>query len=171
MEPNELKEAQSDFDEGLDDTEERNRRIRALELDPDWFGVAKHHDSDDFGALLYNMQYYRAAELIDDHHARSDMKTLERAVKNGWKIPEQLLDIAPKAMGKLLIQGTPREQLGAAKVLVAMKAANDRPERNESTTINVGVKVDNGSDERRSAALAIARRIHDARVLRQSPGG
>lgn len=111
------------------------------------------------------------AELIDDHHARSDMKTLERAVKNGWKIPEQLLDIAPKAMGKLLIQGTPREQLGAAKVLVAMKAANDRPERNESTTINVGVKVDNGSDERRSAALAIARRIHDARVLRQSPGG
>ena len=82
MEPNELKEAQSDFDEGLDADEERNRRIRALELDPDWFDVAKHHDAADFAVLMNNIGNNNE-DIVEDH--------IDRMVKSWatWVVDSQ----------------------------------------------------------------------------------
>ena len=82
MEPNELKEAQSDFDKGLDDAEERNRRIRALELDPDWDEIARFLDVNDIGYLLSLL----SSRHRDDFWAERDRFTKSWAT---WVVDSQ----------------------------------------------------------------------------------
>ena len=64
--------------------------------------------------------------LTDSRHTRSDLRLLERAVKNGWDIPEALLSALPKIAGSLALNGAPRERIRAMEVLIKMKAQNEQ---------------------------------------------
>lgn len=89
----------------------------------------------------------------DGHHTRGDLKMLETAIRKRWvmpdekksKLPERLCDIA-------LYSGREREQIAAARVIVAMEGQNqiddhlmdknsrldsDKPTENQSVTVRV----------------------------------
>jgi hypothetical protein len=106
------------------------------------------------------------SELIDDHHRRRDLKLAERAIRNGWVIPEGILEALPKIAANLALTGSSREKVAAIRVILAMKEQNDRPDAQvPQTTINVGVSVDNRIDEQRVRTLAIAERIRGGKLL------
>ncbi len=56
---------------------------------------------------------------------RSDVRRLEQAVRHRWQLPEQLYLALPNQMMKLLVNGTPREQIAAARVLALLHQANE----------------------------------------------
>jgi hypothetical protein len=105
------------------------------------------------------------AEMFAEGHRRGDLRMVERAIKNGWDIPESLLEALPKIAANLALTGNPREKISAMRVILAMKEQNDRPEPNQQTTINVGVNVDNRIDDQRAKTLAIAERIRASKLL------
>lgn len=53
---------------------------------------------------------------------RSSLRTLQRAVNEGWQIPEAIIRAAPHICAKILMDNSasPREQLRAAEVLATM---------------------------------------------------
>lgn len=73
-----------------------------------------------------------------------------------------------------------KNAIAAGNALRAMAAMNQRdeleairrnnPKQQPQTTINVGVNVDNRTDERRNLTLAIAERVRAGRVLVSDPG-
>ena len=65
--------------------------------------------------------------LTDPHHVKADARMVAMAIKRGWKIPDSILDSLPSVLVKLVVTSDDdRTRLGAAKVLVAMKAQNDK---------------------------------------------
>jgi hypothetical protein len=104
-------------------------------------------------------------EEIDQHHSRQQLRMAETAIKKGWDIPEQVLTALPKVAAKLALSGKPRDQLAAMRVLIAMKQQNEQPQVTQGQTINVGVNIENNTDERRRRTLAIAERVRAGRVL------
>lgn len=111
--------------------------------------------------------------LTDAGHSRADLMMVETAIRKGWQIPDQLLEALPKVAGAMALKGKPRDQIAAMKVLLAMKEQNDKPEpqRAQPTVVNVGVNVDNRTDDSRTATLAIAQRIREARLLGNAKSG
>lgn len=114
------------------------------------------------------------AELLTDTgHSREDLRMIETAIRKDWQIPDQLLEALPKVAGAMALKGKPRDQIAAMKVLLAMKEQNDKPEpqKPQPTVVNVGVNVDNRTDERGTTTLAIAQRIREARLLGNAGAG
>ena len=69
--------------------------------------------------------------LTDPGHSRADLATVRRAIREGWQIPEQLLEALPKVAGAMALKGKPREQIAAMKVLLAMKEQNDKQDTSD----------------------------------------
>ena len=111
--------------------------------------------------------------LSDSGHSREDLRMIETAIRKDWQIPDQLLEALPKVAGAMALKGKPRDQIAAMKVLLAMKEQNDKPEpqKAQPTVVNVGVNVDNRTDDSRAATLAIAQRIREARLLGDAKSG
>ena len=59
-----------------------------------------------------------------DHHARETLMLLSIAIRNGWQIPDAAMRSAPNIVASMLINGTPREKLRAAEVLIRMRDSN-----------------------------------------------
>jgi hypothetical protein len=49
---------------------------------------------------------------------------LASAIRNGWQIPDAALRAAPSIVANMLTNGTPREKLRAAEVLIRMRDSN-----------------------------------------------
>jgi len=64
-------------------------------------------------------------EIIEPGHTRGNLRMLETQIRNGFEIPESLRKAAPMIVGKILRDGTKREQIAAARVLVAMERVNN----------------------------------------------
>ena len=113
--------------------------------------------------------------LTDPGHAREDMRLMEQAVKRSTKnpeipIPPAIIEAMPKVAGTILLKGEPREQLRAGALLLAFMEYNKslnppEPQQQQPTVVNVGVNIDNRTDERRNLTLAIAERVRAGRVL------
>ena len=111
--------------------------------------------------------------LTDPGHSRADLATVRRAIREGWDIPEQLLSALPKIAGAMALNAKEKSpvRLKAIATIIKMKEQNDKPDTpnvpqpQPQTTINVGVNVDNRTDERRNLTLAIAERVRAGRVL------
>lgn len=65
-------------------------------------------------------------DLIEAPHIRAGLKLVEQAVRNQWHIPDVVYRQLGKRIARILKTGSPREQIAAARVLVAMSASNDR---------------------------------------------
>ena len=105
------------------------------------------------------------SELIDPHHARQDLRTLEMAIRKGFKIPDAIFENAAAIMGQILAKGNNREKVAAARVIVAMNAQNNPPQPPPQPIVNVGVKIENNnSDSGRNLASQIVERIRASRV-------
>lgn len=103
--------------------------------------------------------------LTDPHHIRGDLQMLGSNIRKGWKMPDKLLEVLPARLAKIMVEGGHREQIAAARVLVAMHAQNLGPA--PAPTIQVGVAVNGNSnqpDDRRNTTLAIAQRIRAGRI-------
>jgi len=117
--------------------------------------------------------------LTDPDHSRADLATVRRAIREGWDIPEQLLSALPKIAGAMALNSKEKAvvRLKAIATIIKMKEQNDKPESptvpqpQPQTTINVGVNVDNRTDERRNLTLAIAERVRAGRVLVSDSSG
>ena len=59
-----------------------------------------------------------------DHHARETLVLLASAIRNGWQIPDAALRSAPNIVASMLINGTAREKIRAAEVLIRMRDSN-----------------------------------------------
>ena len=113
--------------------------------------------------------------LTDPGHTRADMRLMEQAVKRSTKnpeipIPPAIIEAMPKVAGTILLKGEPREQLRAGALLLAFMEYNKslnppEPQQQQPTVVNVGVNIDNRTDERRNLTLAIAERVRAGRVL------
>ena len=49
---------------------------------------------------------------------------LASAIRNGWQIPDAAMRAAPSIVANMLTNGTPREKLRAAEVLIRMRDSN-----------------------------------------------
>ena len=95
---------------------------------------------------------------------RSDVRMLEQAVRHRWQLPEQLYAALPNQMLKLLVNGTPREQIAAARVLAMIDAANNAPTVRQAPVVNVGVQVNGNPDSGRTLASTIVQRLRAGSV-------
>lgn len=104
-----------------------------------------------------------STEIIDEHHSRRDMRMLESAIRKGFDIPEQLLAAVPRVVGTLALKGKPRDQLGAARVLVEMMKYNQalEPQQPQPTqhvehhhTHELGPVTADNFEQHRQARLA-----------------
>lgn len=104
--------------------------------------------------------------LTDPGHLRSDLQMIESAVRKGWVIPDMLLDALPKTIGVIALKGNPRDQVAAAKVLLAMREQNDKPEPTapQQTVVNVGVNVDNRTEDKPLTAIQFVEQYRAARL-------
>ena len=120
--------------------------------------------------------------LANAENMNQDTRLISEAVQNEWPvIPEQQKTIVTRLVGiteKTTVQipcgegvfdseaTADANAIRAAALLKAMIDSNKkRGEQKQGTTINVGVSVDNRTDERRDRALAIAERFRNGRVL------
>ena len=80
------------------------------------------------------------APIIDPRHQRAGLRLVQRAIYNGWKIPDQIMEQMPKVVVQMVLNAkNDREKLRAIEVLVAMQRDNlaalqaaDKIERLES---------------------------------------
>ena len=63
-----------------------------------------------------------APEIIDAKRVRSSLRTLQRAVENGWAIPDNVIQAAPLIVASILTNrnASAASRLRAAEVLAAM---------------------------------------------------
>ena len=102
--------------------------------------------------------------FTEPQHVRGDLQQVAQAVKRGWKIPDVMFEKAGEVIAKIMVKGTPREQVAAMKCLLAMNEQNT-PKAQQTQVVNVGVHVDNRTtDDRRNRTLAIAERIRAERI-------
>ena len=73
--------------------------------------------------------------LTEPGQLTPDLRLIQRAVREGWKIPEGLLKALPAAMGQIVLQQNeakthfsykPRERIQAARVLALLHGQNQR---------------------------------------------
>lgn len=151
--------------------------VPELQTGPTKDGIRPSSDSERAGALLD--ERYRAGtttiqdsgmEIISDpHHVRSDLRLLQRAIKNRWPISDEMREKTVKAVYALIDSGTCEERwlINAAKVLAQMDGLNARREEasggKNNVTVNVGVNVNAGgqaidilsmSEQERETAIA-----------------
>jgi len=64
----------------------------------------------------------RESEIIDPKRVRSSLRTLQRAVENGWAIPDNVIQAAPLIVASILTNrnASAASRLRAAEVLAAM---------------------------------------------------
>jgi hypothetical protein len=88
-------------------------------------------------------------ELIDPAHVARDSKLIRQAILKGWDIPDRLLSSLPETMGQIAesVEEKAQDRIAAARVLVAMKSANEktlRPRRrgrNQSAAMALGAGI------------------------------
>ena len=105
--------------------------------------------------------------LTDPGHSRADLATVQRAIREGWDIPEQLLSTLPKIAGAMALNAKEKSpvRLKAIATIIKMKEQNDKPDTpnvpqpQPQTTINVGVNVDNVPNTGRGLASQILARL------------
>ena len=103
---------------------------------------------------------------------RSELRTLERGIRQKWDIPDEVLRMVPMRMLGIMAKGKDRDSIAAAKVLAALNAQNNPPELAQAPQINVGVKVENNqsSDAGRTLASEVVERIRTARISADNSG-
>jgi hypothetical protein len=128
-----------------------------------------------------------AVELLcDPERLPQDMAMIQTAVVEDWPVNadhmregvERLAEIVKKKTvtipcGEGVFESEAVADANAMKATAILKSMVDAKVRrkqaanpqNPQTTINVGVNVDNRTDERRDRALAIAERFRNGRVL------
>ena len=93
--------------------------------------------------------------------SRSDLKRIEQALRNNWEMPEQVFRSLPDQLVNIVTNGSPREQIAAARVLVAMHAQNTAAQTRTVAHAHVHrVEATNDStagDRRAALAARIAR--------------
>lgn len=103
------------------------------------------------------------SELIDPAHASRDLKRVEIAIREDWNIPEAVKENAALVAWKIAVdpKSTARDKNAALKVLVAMKASNDRlkVQRHQHIHAVIPVTQETELDARRREALARLDRI------------
>mgnify|MGYP003338111204 CR=1 FL=1 len=102
--------------------------------------------------------------------SRSDVRRIEQALRNRWELPQRLFEALPAAMMKLLVNGTARDQIAAARVLVQLNAQNTQPQERAAPVVNVGVQVNGNPQAGRTLASEIAERIRIERLSSQPAG-
>ena len=102
--------------------------------------------------------------------SRSDVRRIEQALRNRWELPQRLFEALPAAMMKLLVNGTSRDQIAAARVLVQLNAQNTQPQERAAPVVNVGVQVNGNPQAGRTLASEIAERIRIERLSQQPAG-
>ena len=66
------------------------------------------------------------ATMTDDLPAkRGDLKRYEQAIRHGWEMPDGIYRALPIVLAKILKDGTPREKVAAARVMVQLQAQNN----------------------------------------------
>lgn len=85
--------------------------------------------------------------LIDERTPGKDIALIQKAVRQGWNIPQDVLEQLPAEMWDIAKdkERDDRPRIAAAKVLLAMNAQANPPEKSAST-VNVGVVVNNNED-------------------------
>ena len=108
------------------------------------------------------------SELVDPSHIGRDAKLIGRAIKAGWPIRQEIVDSLPDLMHSIAEDGeeSVRDRVAAAKVLVAMKAANDkqaRPKQRGRPTQQTTVVMMDGNidDAKRELLSRIGQRCED----------
>lgn len=114
-------------------------------------------------SLLWGLTGRKRRAVVDRLCKIADKEFTVRIGKDGGEILDE--ELAEK------------HSLEAMKILVAIGAQQQREDHFEKrtgqqsatkqTTINVGVNVDNRSDDERAATLAIAKRIRESRILQE----
>lgn len=67
--------------------------------------------------------------LTNPQNRRSDIRMIGMAIRQGWKIPEAIMDQLPKVLANLVVKSEDdRTKIGAARVLVAMHGQNQNEE-------------------------------------------
>ena len=99
-------------------------------------------------------------ELIDpnSNHIRRDLQMVETALNNKWDIKDEWLEALPKVMMQIIAKGDQRSQMRATSILMKMHAMNTTNPP-AGTMINVGVKVENNSDNGRGLARTLVKRL------------
>lgn len=126
-----------------------------------------------------------SAVLVEPSEVRQDCRLVTQAVQQRWPITtDKAAAVVDRLMG--IIQTTEvmaptadggigpdqgkadANAVAASRVLTAMVAQNQRDEQatrpKQGMTVNVGVAVNGGTDDRRAATLRIAERIRAGRV-------
>jgi hypothetical protein len=104
--------------------------------------------------------------LLTEPLSRSDMQVIGQAVRKGWNIPDSILQRLPQALAKIVVEGKPRDKIGAARVLMQMHDSNNRPAGRGTggPVVNVGVQVNGNPQSGRNLATQIAQRIRTERL-------
>ena len=63
-------------------------------------------------------------DIIDPPHTRANLKQLETAIVKGFDIPDVILEQSASRMAIIMKEGTNREKIAAARVIVAMQNSN-----------------------------------------------
>ncbi len=105
---------------------------------------------------------------MENFQSTSDIRLIERAIRNKWNIPDIVMELVPKMMLKIVAEGKDREKIGAAKVLAEMVKHNaeaDRPTPEpQSPIVNVGVNIESNPDTGRSRIAVIGERVRARRI-------
>jgi hypothetical protein len=135
--------------------------------------------------------------LRSDEQVKEDAKLIVTAVEKRFpitqtiakKLVRRLADVVEKKTVQIATKDgvfdceatADKNAIAAGNALRAMAAMNQRdeleairrnnPKQQSQTVVNVGVNVDNRTDERRNRALAIAERFRDGRVLVSDSSG
>jgi hypothetical protein len=66
------------------------------------------------------------AELFKDaKHLRGDLQQVERGLRQGWEIPQQIYDVLPHVIANIVAKGTNREKIAAGRLLAVMHKQNN----------------------------------------------
>ena len=116
--------------------------------------------------------------LTDPGHVRGDLKMMEAAVSRSIKhpeieIPQVVIDAMPKVVGNMMMRSEDeRIKCRAAELMLKFMQYNVslnppqplQPNVQPSQTINVGVNIASGTEQRRDAILSVAERVR-ARIV------
>lgn len=84
--------------------------------------------------------------LRDGHHARETAAMVERAIREGWPVSDDVRKKVVEEMAKLLRSRVARHKLSAAKVLIQADSVNAKRE-DTAAPKRLEVAVDEMSDE------------------------
>jgi hypothetical protein len=157
----------------------------------------KRSDARKHGTEAAKMRDGGTALLRSDEQVKSDAKLIVTAVEKRFPITQTIAKKLVRRLANVVEKTTvqiatkdgvfdceataDKNAIAAGNALRAMAAMNQRdeleairrsnPKQQSQTVVNVGVNVDNRTDERRNRALAIAERFRDGRVLVSDSSG